>query len=554
MLPNSSPFEIESKELAHYGLIKSLMDRLKLTQRLGQVLPQKSRHHKLSHSEIVTSLIYNMLGQGSGRLYSAKNFFEKFPVEEIFNRKIDVNSFNASTLSRTLDAIAKYGPDEFFLDTAFKVAMDNKLLAKELHLDSTTVSFSGRFKKARKGKGKREKINGLKITHGHSKAKRPDMIQVVMSMITGGRSGIPYWINTHSGNTNDNQLFQNIIIKMTSFLETYAPLKTNYFVADSALYSKHYLLNHSHYTRWITRVPESVKTARQILEEGHKGEGWIKLPNGYKYRKFESDYSGVPQRWLVVHSNKAYFKEKKTFRSRIYQKEVELRALKERYCAARTLFRKKEDAYEIANKIRKFSKYHEIDVNVVPYYRDFHRYSSVEMVLQGYYLYITYHRKKEKIQRAINRKGKFIVATNIKDWEKTDKKIIDAYMRRNANIETCFRQIKSSQFLGKGIYFKNVERIQAYMSVVALALFVNNVGKLILRKGLKSTKQTIKNFGNRKIKNPTFMMLSKLMRRVQIIKIRLKGKEFRKILDLDPDLVKVINIFGPVAQKIYGFP
>jgi len=80
------------------------------------------------------------------------------------------------------------------------------------------------------------------------------------------------------------------------------------------------------------------------------------------------------------------------------------------------------------------------------------------------------------------------------------------------------------------------------MSIVALALFVNNIGQLILRKGLSSTKQNIKNFANKKIKNPTFAMVAKLLRRVQILKVKINGRIYRKILDLDDDLVKVINI------------
>ena len=92
------------------------------------------------------------------------------------------------------------------------------------------------------------------------------------------------------------------------------------------------------------------------------------------------------------------------------------------------------------------------------------------------------------------------------------------------------------------------------MSSVALTLFVNNVGQLILRKRLGSTKQTIKNFANKKIKILTFAMVAKLLRRVQILKIKVNGKIYRKILDLDDDLIKVINIFGSSAQKTFGFP
>lgn len=71
-----------------------------------------------------------------------------------------------------------------------------------------------------------------------------------------------------------------------------APLKTNYFVADSSLYSKSYLLNHSHHTLWIRRVPERVKKAKRYLEMGHKGTGWIKLKGGQKYFPIKTEYCG----------------------------------------------------------------------------------------------------------------------------------------------------------------------------------------------------------------------------------------------------------------------
>ncbi|MCR9204489.1 MAG: IS1634 family transposase [Halobacteriovoraceae bacterium] len=547
--------EFESKELAHYGLVKAVMDKTKLTERMGQILPKKERHHKLEHSEVITALLYNMLGHGSGRLYSAKNFYQKFPTEEIFGRKIEPKSFNASTLSRTLDAVSKYGPDEFFLDTAFKIAMDLKLLARELHLDSTSISFQGKHKKSRRGRKNKfdiKKPGEIDLTYGHSKAKRPDLIQMVMSMITGGSSGIPYWINTHSGNTQDKELFQDVIARMTSWMDTYAPLKTNYFVADSALYSKSYLLNHSHHTLWISRVPESVNKAKAILERGHKGKDWIKLKGGLKYRAFKTEHCGIPQRWFVVHSHKAYFKEKTNFENRLDEKEYELHRTVNKL--KRQLFKEKDVALETAKKIRGAYPFHKVKTKVVPHYEGYIGSDQRYMALQGYAVEVEYQRNFEKIKRARNRKGKWIVATNIKEWEKTDLQIIEAYNRRNANIETCFRQIKSTQFLGKGIYFKSVKRIQAYMSIVALALFVNNIGQLILRKGLSSTKQNIKNFANKKIKNPTFAMVAKLLRRVQILKVKVNGRMYRKILDLDDDLVKVINIFGPSAQKIYGFP
>lgn len=284
---------------------------------------------------------------------------------------------------------------------------------------------------------------------------------------------------------------------------------------------------------------------------GHRGSGWIKLKGGQKYLPITTEFCGIKQRWLIVHSHKAYHKEKTTFLNRLHERENDLYRIVGKL--KKHLFKDKDEALKEARKIRKAFPYHKVKTEVVPYYEGFISSDTRYMALQGYEVKVTHERDIEKIMKAKNRKGKFIIATNIRDWEKTDLQIIEAYQRRNANIESCFRQIKSAQFLGKGIYFKNVKRIQAYMSIVALALFINNIGQLIIRKGLTSTKQTIKNFAGKKIKNPTFAMISKLLRRVQILKIKTGKMIYKKVIELDEDLVKVINILVQWHKKSTAF-
>jgi hypothetical protein len=228
----------------------------------------------------------------------------------------------------------------------------------------------------------------------------------------------------------------------------------------------------------------------------------------------------------------------------MYAKEEELYKFEKKL--KNNLFKIQDEAKEHARYLRTHFPYHKITTSVVPVYEGFISAETSEMVLQGYKVKLEYERNYFKIEKAINRKGKYIIATNIPEVEKNDIKIYDSYQRRNANIESCFRQIKSAQFLGKGI--------QALMSIVTLGLFVNNVGQLVLRKGLNSTKQKVKNFAGKDIKNPTFAMVGKLMRRVSIITIGRKGHGLNQIVDLREDLLKVINLFGPKAQKIYGFP
>lgn len=81
---------------------------------------------------------------------------------------------------------------------------------------------------------------------------------------------------------------------------------------------------------------------------------WIKLKGGLKYRAIKTDFCGIPQRWFVVHSHKAYYKEKTNFQNRPEkdkdEKEFELHKTVNKL--KRHLFKQKDIALEAAREIR----------------------------------------------------------------------------------------------------------------------------------------------------------------------------------------------------------
>ncbi|MBT3980732.1 MAG: hypothetical protein HOE90_05215 [Bacteriovoracaceae bacterium] len=110
---------------------------------------------------------------------------------------------------------------------------------------------------------------------------------------------------------------------------------------------------------------------------------------------------------------------------------------------------------------------------------------------RGFRLDLSYEKNHYKIQMARNRKGKFILATNIYDDKLYPaEKIFNSYKSRNGNIEAEFKLFKDSAFLRKGLYLKWVDRIQAIMVVMALILFIHNLGEYVLRKNLKHSKRS----------------------------------------------------------------
>jgi transposase len=98
---------------------------------------------------------------------------------------------------------------------------------------------------------------------------------------------------------------------------------SNGSVADSALYTTDKLLANNEYL-WLTRVPETILEARDLVSKGDGEVLWQESENGYRHASFVSSHGGIEQRWLLVYSEQAFMREKKTFEKNFKTKEAAL--------------------------------------------------------------------------------------------------------------------------------------------------------------------------------------------------------------------------------------
>ena len=64
--------EIEMARLDHFGLVAGVFDQLGISEVIDNRLP-KSRHHKLSHSQVLKAMVLNGLGFVGQRLSCYKD-------------------------------------------------------------------------------------------------------------------------------------------------------------------------------------------------------------------------------------------------------------------------------------------------------------------------------------------------------------------------------------------------------------------------------------------------------------------------------------------------
>ena len=157
----------------------------------------------------------------------------------------------------------------------------------------------------------------ITITHGYSRDHRPDLKQFILDLIVTGDGNIPVFIEAASGNQSDKKAFGQIAKDYRKQLN----LDTT-IVGDSALYSKDNL-GLLKQIKWLTRVPLSIKEAKNLVNELSSLEFEKSEIPGYSFVEKNSNYGGIPQRWLVVKSEARAESDKKSLEKKI-TKEKEL--------------------------------------------------------------------------------------------------------------------------------------------------------------------------------------------------------------------------------------
>ncbi len=205
--------------------------------------------------------------------------------------------------------------------------------------------------------------HGLVAAVCHSKDHRPDLKQAVMSLVVSGPGAVPLWMEPHDGNSSDKKEFHETIKKVRAFQKQLKGCPDFKWVADSALYSKEKLLKQSNYL-WLSRVPEIITEARELVEKEATEIDWEECEKGYKMSSFSSNYGEVEQRWLLVYSEQSYAREKKTFDRKLEKQDELLKKLL--WHLGNEIFSCEPDATKEVNKLTKKFPYHCVDIKISP--------------------------------------------------------------------------------------------------------------------------------------------------------------------------------------------
>lgn len=542
--------DLQTLSMDHHGLVAAVCKDLGISEKIDARISNQDKRRVVSAGKAVVAMILNGLGFTNRRLYLTPQFFETKPVERLLDKEgLTSGDLTDHTLGHTLDEIYDYGASELFAQVAFEVAIEQKLLGNNNHLDTTSLTVHGEYDVTQK-----EGVEVIEITHGHSKDHRPDLKQVMLSLVVNGPSAVPLFMEPLKGNSSDKVSFHKTIKAVNAFKKQINVEKDFKWIADSALYTKDSLLKTNDYT-WLTRVPHTIKEAKTLVMRPDEGIAWKEQDHGYKIAPFTSHYGGIQQRWLLVFSEQAYNREKKTLDTNLEKKDKALKMAL--WHLGNELYKCEKDALKVLKKIGKKHPLHSVKgqtVEVKKYAKAGKPKLGEEKIVAGYKIVGSFERNGEEIANVLNSKGRFILATNDLDAiTYSDEQMLREY-KEQQKVEGGFRFLKDPWFMVDSIFLKSPKRIEALMMVMTVCLLVYNIAQYKLRTALEEKNETLPNQLGKPVKNPTLRWVFQIMEGISIVRFYNNGFELiEEIIANLSDLRKnIIRFFGRTAMKMYG--
>lgn len=221
----------------------------------------------LDHAETLSILLHNVL-TSRGALYRVPEWASQIAPAALGLTPAQVSRINDDRLARSLDALVTPSGRSVFFRLALSVIKDFELSCERVHFDTTTVTLFGQYEGAKAEP---------RIAHGHSKAHRPDLKQLLFGLNVSADGAVPLLHSVHSGNRTDDSVHVQNLDQLRELLG-----RDDFtYVADSKLCTKGNLEHVAAYGgRFVTVMPRTRKEDRIFraqLRQGTVKAGWREI-------------------------------------------------------------------------------------------------------------------------------------------------------------------------------------------------------------------------------------------------------------------------------------
>ena len=219
---------LESLEVGAVPILNRFLQRLQLSDLFTRHLPPPSpvpgRSAAVPPVTVLLVLLRNIL-LARQPLYAVPQWLQGF-VPELFDLSPEQPPlFNDDRIGRHLDLLFACPQAALLTDITLRAIAAFDIDLSQLHQDTTTVTFHGDYARST-AHGK-----APHITFGYNKDHRPDLKQLLWSLVVSADGAVPVHFSLHPGNTTDDQLHQQTWLTLRQL----AGSPNFCYVADSKL-------------------------------------------------------------------------------------------------------------------------------------------------------------------------------------------------------------------------------------------------------------------------------------------------------------------------------
>jgi len=251
-------FETRFSQVDVLPLVKHYMEQLDIVNLFTKYVPA-APGSLADHAESLCILTANIICDNKP-LYKVQEWLCQYS-DDLGKGPEEATLFNDDRLARALSALFEADRHSLMTEVSGNAIATHNLLTDEVHNDSTTVTFIGKYDNPDE--------QAVKLKHGHNKDFRPDCKQVVFGLNITADGHVPLSYKLFDGNTNDDITH----IPNWNALRTLLSKEDFVYVADCKLCSQK---NLDHIAKngglFITIVPKDRKELKQFYKHLKENE------------------------------------------------------------------------------------------------------------------------------------------------------------------------------------------------------------------------------------------------------------------------------------------
>jgi transposase len=575
------------QRLCHLPLVMDVLRRCKVLEVIDKAIPQHALS-EVSTGECVAVILCGVY-VGAHSLWRIRERLAPYDMVTVMqDPTFDLERFPEERLAKALDDLYEFNLDKLMTGLALEAIRQYSLDTSFLHFDTTTLSFYGAYEREGLGSG----YDGPpppKVTFGHSKAKRPDLKQVVFGCLSTPDGGVPLLGKVLDGNCADSLAAAEFFGRVRELVSD--PRKVC-LVADSKGWCDRTLdVVTAGGMRLLSRMPRSERLHRELMEKPWSAQATIDRPGRgkagmerYEIMGFDVEREitvstgekkadgtpvtqkrSIPVRALRVYST-ALLKTKVATLDRTREQEAR-RALSQIRDWQSIVYACASDAQRAAD--RHIGQYdaitHDLHAEIVHHIGPAQRgrgrprkrpEPALDAAEHWRVRYRTEPVSESDSQRRLHDHASFIlIRTRSDDWQITDAEMIDHY-RNQHHLEHGFSWLKSGADINP-MFIETPQRIAAMGFIYCIGLMTWNLIQRTVRANLVATKTGLPYHRRKLSSNITTRFLIELFPSVQTIVLTTPdGKREKRTLGMEEWQSKAAsalgvapNAFKPVLPK-----